>query len=111
MCAFSLELSVFTYALAPHNVEMTAYDIYTLSLILLLYLPLIFFSACSLRNDFNGTTVRLCPMYGEGPFHCIPDVDDDCISDFQVKTHGALLFSSTTTVFINKHHLYKMKRE
>ena len=53
-----------------------------------------FFSACSLRSDFR-TTFRLCPMNGGGSFHCIPDVDDDCISDSQVKTHGALLFSTT----------------
>ena len=46
-----------------------------------------FFSACSLRSDFE-TTFRLCPMNGGGSFHCIPDVDDDCISDSQVKTHG-----------------------
>ena len=38
-------------------------------------------------------------MNGGGSFHCIPDVDDDCISDSQVNTHGALLFSSTTTYF------------
>ena len=52
---------------------------------------------CSLRGDF-GITFRLCPMNGGSSFHCIPDVDDDCISDSQVKTHGSLLFLNASLV-------------
>ena len=63
-----------------------------LSLIVLFCYSLI---DCSLRDDF-GITFRLCPM--NGSFHCIPDVDDDCISDSQVKTHGSLLFLNASLV-------------
>ena len=35
VCAFPLELGVFTYGLAPHTVEVTAYDIFGLNITIL----------------------------------------------------------------------------
>ena len=53
-------------------------------------------------------------MNGGGSFHCIPDVDDDCISDSQVKTHVSLLFLKcfhSTTITSNKNTFHKIKRD
>ena len=72
--------------------------------------PVSIFSDCSTSIIDFGTIFRLCPMNGEGPFYCIPDVDDDCISDSQVMmTHGAVVFKCfpSTTITSNKNHFHK----
>ena len=77
-------------------------------------LPVSIFSACSTSIIDFGTIFRLCPMNGGGLFHCIPDVDDDCISDSQVMmTHGAVVFKCfpSTAIRIISTKVYRNGRK